>query len=112
MEYDYEKAHEQTQAPQAPQPEAPTIIPRDKRKSILNMWLNGMKEILSQGMLPRILISVRVDSHLEKKFQLNITYPGLTAKQALPLIGMAFEAVSRKVKSEEMKDGPQIIIPR
>lgn len=86
-------------------------IPREKRKAILHMWWNGMKAILQQGMLPRVLISVRVDSHLEKKFQINITYPGLTAKQALPLAGMAFEALSRKAKAEDDANGPRIIIP-
>jgi len=86
------------------------VLHPEKKRSILKMWLAGLKNVLNEDMLPRVLISIRVDSHLEQKFQINITYPGLTAKQVLPLLAMAMQAVSEKAKKEEIT-GPRIVIP-
>lgn len=99
-----------------PEPaETPTtpqrVLHPDKIRNILSMWLKGMKAILREGMLPRVLISIRVDSHLAQKFQINVTYPGLTTKQALPLICMAADALAQKAKAEAAENGPEIIIP-
>ena len=89
----------------------PKLIHPQKLRNILSMWSKGIRAILQQGMLPRVLISIKIESHLEKKIQLNITYPGLTAKQALPLLGMAAQAVKAKAEREEIVEGPQIIVP-
>lgn len=93
--------------------EGPTRIPREVRHRVTETWIGVIKRLLSeQFMVPRILISMRIESHLEKKFQLNITYPGLSAKQALPLLGMAAQALAEKAKAEETKNGPRIILPQ
>lgn len=93
-------------------PNVPVAIHPVKQEEILKVWLRGLKGILAQGMFPRVLISIRVDSHLEQKFQINITYPGLTTKQALPLIAMAGQALNERLQKEGMAEGPKLIIPK
>lgn len=102
-------AQEQGEKPEGPQTHR-SIHP-DMIDQILGMWKRNLKAILEMGALPRVMISIRVDSHLEKKYQLSVTFPGLSTKAAIPLVAGALKVLQEKARREELENGPKIIIP-
>jgi len=85
-------------------------IPREVRKRIVAAWGDLLMQALSHGLIPKVLISVRVDSHVKQQMTINTMYPGLTAEQSLPLLEIALKTTLTKAKREEITS-PRIIVP-